>query len=295
MFHKKLQKGILAVVLAASYESASAISVTGTDDGTLLANTILGSGITISNVNYSDGSNAVQSGTFSGGLSSGLSMDKGIIMTTGFATDAPGPNTSDSLSKNTNAPGDADLSALSGNATNDAAVLKFDFDSTGGNLFFNFQFASEEYNEYTNSKFNDVFAFFLDGTNIALIPGTTEPVSINTVNGGNPLGTNASNPGLFNNNDPSDGGPFFDLQYDGFTDMFTAKAMGLTAGTHSMELAIADASDSSLDSAVFIQANSLSDIPPTASVPEPTMLALVGLGLLLAGPFAGRIRRQSQS
>ena len=37
-------------------------------------------------------------------------------------------------------------------------------------------------------RFNDVFGFFLDGKNIALIPATESPVSIDNVNGGNPLG-----------------------------------------------------------------------------------------------------------
>jgi hypothetical protein len=141
---------------------AMAISVTGTDDGSVLVNEILGGGISVSNITYSDGTNYTQSGTFTGGLSSGLSMDKGIILTTGQATDAEGPNSSDGLSKDTNASGDADLNALvTPYSTYDAAVLEFDFSSVGGDLFFSFQFASEEYNEYTNSSFNDVFAFLL--------------------------------------------------------------------------------------------------------------------------------------
>jgi hypothetical protein len=265
---------------------AMAISVTGTDDGSVLVNEILGGGISVSNITYSDGTNYTQSGTFTGGLSSGLSMDKGIILTTGEATDAEGPNSSSGLTKNTDAPGDASLNALvTPYSTQDAAVLEFDFSSVGGDLFFSFQFASEEYNEYTNSVFNDVFAFFVDGVNIALIPGTTDPVTINNVNGGNPLGTNATNPDLYNNNDTG----AFDLEYDGFTDLFVAQALGLSVGDHHFKLAIADTSDGNLDSAVFLKAGSFSDKPPVET-PEPGILALLGLGL--AGMTAVRRRKQ---
>lgn len=161
--------------------------------------------------------------------------------------------------------------------------LEFDFASAGGDVFFNYVFASEEYNEFTNSQFNDVFGFFLDGSNITLIPGTGTPVAINNVNGGNPFGVGATNPGLFNNNDLQDGGPFFDIEYDGFTDVFTAQALGLTPGTHHIKLAIADTSDFVLDSAVFIQASSFSDAPTetrTDPIPEPSTYMLMGMGLL---------------
>ena len=204
---------------------------------------------------------------FVGGLAAGIGIESGIILTSGDANLALPPNTSDGITADNNLPGDPDLTALlqagdvAGDNTHDAAVLAFTFSTKGGNLFFNFVFASDEYNEFTNSQFNDVFGFFLDGANIALIPGTTTPVAINNVNGGNPLGTNASNSHLFNNNDPSDGGPFFDIQYDGFTSVFTAQAFNVGRGTHTIKLAIADTSDYVLDSAVFIQAGSFSDKP----------------------------------
>ena len=289
MMSKMYKKLLLGAVAILGCSQAMAITVTGTDDGSVLVNNILGSGITASNITYSDGANVMQSGTFTGGFSSGLGMDTGIILTSGAATDAEGPNSSDSLSVSTGSGGDADLSAASGFTTNDAAVLEFDFTTAGGDLFFNFQFASEEYNEFTNSSFNDVFAFFVDDVNIALIPGTTDPVTINNVNGGNPLGTNATNPDLFNCNDLSDCGASFDLEYDGFTDLFVAQALGLGAGDHHIKIAIADASDSILDSGVFIEGGSFSDKPPIET-PEPGILALLGLGL--AGMTIVRRRKQ---
>lgn len=287
--------GLALISLGAG--SAHAISITTTDDANTLANAILGSGITASNITYNGV--AIASGTFTGGLSS-IGIDKGIILTSGNANHAVGPNTLDNATGNNGLSGDADLDDL-GFSTADASVLEFDFTSNTSDLFFNFAFASEEYNEFTNSSFNDVFGFFMDGVNIALIPGTTTPVSINNVNGGKPLGTDASHPQLYNNNDISDGGPFFELGYDGFTDVFTAQALGLASGTHHIKLAIADAGDSTLDSAVFIEGSTFSSVPPIdvpgpnpTDVPEPTStLGILALGALGGGSLLKRRRLQT--
>ncbi len=245
---------------------APALTVFTTNDADILANTILGSGINLVGTPVYTGASAA-SGMFNGGLAAGIGIESGIILTTGLATDVLPPNNGVKASTDNGMPGDPDLNALlqargsssTGLVTYDAAILEFTFNSQGGNLFFNFVFASEEYNEYVNSAYNDVFGFFLDGVNIALIPGTTTPVSINTVNGGNPIGTNASNPQYFHDNSISDGGPFYSIRYDGFTSVFTAHALNLSSGTHTIKLAIADTSDGILDSAVFIQAGSFSD------------------------------------
>src|SRR5690606_19115784 len=90
-------------------------------------------------------------------------------------------------------------SVVSPYTTNDAAVVTFNFVPTGDTIMFDYVFASEEYHVYVNSSFNDVFGFFLTGpnpfgpnynnTNIALIPGTTTPVTINSVNNGQTYNT----------------------------------------------------------------------------------------------------------
>ncbi|MCC5639374.1 PEP-CTERM sorting domain-containing protein [Nostoc sp. CHAB 5844] len=267
---------------------AQAVNITTSSDPNFLVNNILGEGITVSNATYQGAS--IASGTFTGGLASGIGIENGMILTTGNAKLAVGPNNSESASSNNGLLGDSDLSALiSGVQTFDASVLEFEFTSTTGNLFFNYVFASEEYNEYVNTKYNDVFGFFLDGKNIALIPGTATPVSINTVNGGNPFGSNATNPQLFNNNSLEDAGLFYDLQYDGFTNVFSAQFLGLSEGIHRLKIAIADVGDHRYDSAVFIQAGTFSG-QPLKRVPEPTTV----LGLLASTVFGATSLRKRQ-
>ena len=256
--------------------SANAVLlVNTTNNATTLGNTILGTGITATNFVYTGGATA--SGTFTGGNSAGIGIDKGIILTSGNANLAPGPNSSSSAGVNNGTAGDAQLSALaSGGTTNNASILSFDFTSTSSDLFFNFVFASEEYNEFVGSSFNDVFGFFLDGNNIALIPGTTTPVTINNVNLG-------SNSGFYINNSPGSA----NIQYDGFTTVLTAKTLGLAPGNHTIKLAIADVGDSILDSAVFLEAGTFSDTDPTA-VPEPLTI----VGTLIGATVAFRTRQR---
>lgn len=68
------------------------LSITTYTNGSTLANSLLGAGVTISNITLIGGS--TQQGFFSGGAASGIGS--GVILTSGNANLAPGPNTSDS-------------------------------------------------------------------------------------------------------------------------------------------------------------------------------------------------------
>jgi hypothetical protein len=267
---KKSLSILVCVSMLAFSSVAWALSVTTTGDSEVLVDAILGTGVyNVQNISYTAGGVPHASGTFSNGTTSGIGIESGIILSTGNAADAVGPNTVDNITTRNYLPGDSDLAALAGYAnTYDATVLEFDFDvNTAGTLSFNYVFASDEYNEWTNSQYNDVFAFLLDGTNIALIPETDIPVAINTVNGGGPAyGSNPSYSQYYNNNNLDDGGPYYDIEYDGFTVVFAATA-DIGEGTHHIKLAITDVSDPFWDSGVFIEEGSFSFVPTTNATP----------------------------
>jgi hypothetical protein len=231
----------------------------------------------------------VARGAFAGGHGCGLPIEAGVILSTGYITNAIGTNNDDGnyaathgSSLGTN--GDNDLSHLVGEgATLDAAVLEFDMVSTNSFVLqFQYIFASEEYPEYIGSPptgFNDPMAIFvstnhdganwvIDATNnIALVPGTNMPVSVNTINGG---GTNAlppytyvppTNPQYYaDNGDPtySTNMPVFNIQDDGTTVLLTAQTYVSAGVTNHVKVAIADYAgdrgDNIFDSALFIKA-----------------------------------------
>lgn len=208
----------------------------------------------ITNVSFT-GSN-IAAGTFSGGTGI-IGFEDGIVLSSGNIATVKGPNTMDNATTNRNDAGDADLDALNLGTTGDAAVLEFDFECQNTKaISFQYVFTSEEYNEYVNGKVNDVFAFFLNGENIALVPSTTSPVAINSINCGNPYnlssGTNCS---LFRNNDLSDGGGTINTEMDGLTVVLTATGV-LKSGVNHIKLAIADVADKRFDSNVFLKGES---------------------------------------
>ncbi|MGG1676646.1 choice-of-anchor L domain-containing protein [Neobacillus sp. NRS-1170] len=217
-----------------------------------LVQNLLGGGVTVQNVSFNGAATAT--GTFTGGDGI-IGFNDGIILSSGNISNVIGPNNFDGITADNGTPGDTDLNSLiPGYSTQDATVLEFDFIPNNDIISFEYVFSSDEYNEYVNSVYNDVFGFFINGVNAALIPGTTIPVSINNVNGG-------SHSEFYLNNDLTDGGGSINTEMDGLTKVLFVEVPVNKGVVNHIKMAIADAGDRILDSNVFIKAGSFKDEP----------------------------------
>lgn len=211
------------------------------------------SGIVINSASYVGANGA--SGTFDVGTDI-IGIDRGILLTSGSVLLTPGPNDNDGAGFGNGLPGDAQLDGLiPGAATEDASVLTIVFTPTGNEVRFSYVFASEEYNEYVGTEYNDVFGFFIGGANYAVLPGTSTPVAINNVNCGNPPLEPPTNCSYFIDNTAG----ALNTQMDGMTTVLTFTAPVNPGVQNTIRLAIADVGDDVLDSAVFLAGGSFSD------------------------------------
>lgn len=247
---------ITSTLLAAS--ASSQLLVSPQNPTTLVQDVFVNqnSGVTISNVTFQGAPGAIG---FFDGSSSNIGLNSGILMTTGNLNIAVGPNNKPDAGINNNAPGTYLLSSILGNGvqTFNASVLRFNFVSKSPQVEFRYVFASEEYPEYVGSQYNDAFAFFISGPgitgmqNIARIPGTNVPVTINNVHAG------SYSQFFVNNGDGVNaGGPT--IQFDGFTRPLVAKATVQPCQQYTLTMVLADVSDPIFDSGVFLEAQSFS-------------------------------------
>ncbi len=227
----------------------------------LVQQVLIGGGIFSSNITYTGAD--ISRGKFWGGPGN-VGIRDGVLLTSGSVNIALGPNNSGGAGQSVNLPGDPDLTMIANVTTYDACVLEFDFIPQSKVVSFRYVFASEEYHEYID-QYNDAFGFFISGPgisgpysnnskNIALIPLTNIPVSINTVNAGNPYGSACDNCQFFVNNVQNF------TQYDAFTTVLTAWANVVPCETYHIKLAIGDGADHVYDSGVFLEAGSFVSI-----------------------------------
>ena len=245
---------------------------------TVLNQYLAGEGVVLSNGMFNNQSGIITSnqiGLFQCNEFTDFSIASGLVMCTGDATVAVGPNNNSSASlETTSSYVESMMTPLATNVLYDCASLDFDFMANSDTFVFRYIFASEEYCEYVYSDFNDFFAFFLTGPdpvtqmqttkNIAIIPGSISasdpnglPVSINNVNHGY-HGNDTPGPGdnpsysqYFIHNDFPTG-----TQFDGYTAVLEAGSTIQPCVNYHMKLSICDAGDSGYDSGVFLEENS---------------------------------------
>ena len=170
---------------------------------TLVDKILVGNGIRVGNIKCHTASRAI--GYFKC-PNNKIGIKSGLLLATGFATNAIGPNTSPGMTSvlanyTRKWKGDKDLNRLAkGLKAYDITTIEFDFVPLNNKVTFEYSFGSEEYKEYVGSRFNDVFGFFVSGPdikkkNVALLPNDKKFVAINNIN-------QKLNKHLFVDNDP---------------------------------------------------------------------------------------------
>ena len=245
----------------------------------LVRNVLLGTGVRVSNVRLNGSAGIISNGGDScrmigifttGEQETNLGIESGIVLATGCVDGVAGENdnwgyTGWDCTSNYGCSLFDDIIGVTNDegwgGANDVVLLEFDFVPTSDSIVFEYVFGSEEYPEYVYS-FNDAFGFFISGQNpyggqpyvnknIALIPNTEMPITINNVN-------DWDNSEYYVNNEEGEW-----VQYDGFTEPLAAEAKVVPNTMYHLIIAIADASDWALDSGVFLKANSLTSIADT--------------------------------
>jgi GEVED domain/SdrD B-like domain len=278
----------LLFALLTATAAYAVLGITPTTTAAVLQTALQGNNVTISNVTVSQGITTGQVGTFAGGLTGGagpvIGIDSGVVMVTGTATTALGPNNNSSRTTGgETGPTDANLTTVDSGPQFDTAILSFNVVPSGNFMALDFVFGSDEYNEFVCTVFNDAMGIFVSGpgitgtANIARLSTTLSPISINQINRGikgvASTGTAVAPCTLTNGafyvknigeltaestgtpNSPlgtATSNAFTNLQYDGFTTPLTAQVKVTPGLTYTVKVVIADIGDSAWDSGLFI-------------------------------------------
>ena len=295
---------LLAIICLFTFFCNAQLVITNESSAQALAQRMVGDGVSISNVTFRG--NSLMAAYFKNQGNTNIGIDSGIVLTSGRAKstssvnglDGNGINTAGSVlaDEGWNIAGDADLATLIGTTTDDthdACVLEFDFVPLGDSVKFRYVFGSEEYTSDFVCSYNDAFAFLISGPgftgleNIALIPGTTTPVSIFNVNdvdgGGCP-----NNMSYFIDNTAN---TYYN--HDGLTVALTALAHVHACETYHLKIVISDVGDGAYDSGVFLEAKSLTS--NAFQLTNLTQIDNTGSSYLVEGCATGslKIRRPS--
>lgn len=233
---------------------------------------LLGEGVAASNITFTGSMSQLGYLSCGGdiGISEGMSLHTDNSLCNDFCSDCLGGSIEEQdLLTVANSVPPLIGQSFSVSAVYDVAVLEFDFYAAGDSIFFNYIFGSDEYLTYVNSQYNDVFGFFLSGPgingpynspegfpngaiNLAVVPGSDPelPITISSIN-------NTTNEELYVDN-PNQLG----LCTNGYTTPLVAKAAVQCGEVYHMRLAIADGSDTALESFVILEAGSFTSDSP---------------------------------
>lgn len=184
---KKIFLSVIFPFLLVIGQGRAQIRLSSIDVNEWVRKNFSGQGVVVGNVTHRGYPLAILSFTSTANI---LQVPRGLILSSGNSFNVAGYNnshnqsstfTNDAIPEN-----DDDLSKIIKEKLYDICSIEFDFVPMDNSIQFNYQFGSDEYPEYVDSPYNDIFAFIVSdeagSQNIALVPGTNVPVSINTVN-----------------------------------------------------------------------------------------------------------------
>jgi outer membrane protein OmpA-like peptidoglycan-associated protein len=270
MFHKEQ---LLILLIVMPLVTIAQIRVTECNDtltpAKIVRNYFIGEGILVSNIVFKGDPDALAIFTDTGAR---LGFNEGIILSTGLARHVCGPNSRDNAGANFARHSFLDEDMKTKTDMCDGAVLEFDFVPQKDSILFDFVFGSEEYPEFVNHEFNDIFAFYVykktpprsKAYNMGKLPNG-KTVMINNVN------DRTNGQWYIANNLPTM--PLYDyIEYDGLTTMLTAAANVEPYKTYHLKIIIADLGDCEYDSGVLLRSRSMSSIYSVAraqKIPKP--------------------------
>jgi len=270
MFHKEQ---LLILLIVMPLVTIAQIRVTECNDtltpAKIVRNYFIGEGILVSNIVCKGDPDALAIFTDTGAR---LGFNEGIILSTGLARHVCGPNSRDNAGANFARHSFLDEDMKTKTDMCDGAVLEFDFVPQKDSILFDFVFGSEEYPEFVNHEFNDIFAFYVykktpprsKAYNMGKLPNG-KTVMINNVN------DRTNGQWYIANNLPTM--PLYDyIEYDGLTTMLTAAANVEPYKTYHLKIIIADLGDCEYDSGVLLRSRSMSSIYSVAraqKIPKP--------------------------
>lgn len=255
-----MNKTLSLLLLLFSYTTISSqITVDNSQTAQELAQLLFNSSgcATISNFSVS-GNNSYASFNRNG---SDFTFENGIVLSTGFTNNIPGPNFSLS-DDNLDTPTDNDMNAHFTDTYN-TTILEFDFVPSTNYISFEYLFTSEEYQENDSNTcvYSDVFAFLIKAnsetnyTNIALVPNTNIPVQVTTIHPDVTSSCLAENEAYFGSwNSQTD--PSIPINFNGQTTTLKAESNVIPGEIYHIKLIIADHANHHYDSAVFLKADS---------------------------------------
>jgi hypothetical protein len=252
---------ILLLIFGGLQYLKSQIGIQPSSNAEALAQHIMGNGVVITQASLQAYTNAT---AFFTAANTNLGINEGAIFSTGsapttsnsfFTTQGcpliPGlssPMGSDAFASTYHSFSPDEIPELNGiispqTLVYDAVKLSVQFIALEASFSVQYVFASEEFPVWMD-PFLDFFVILISGPgingfqNIARVPGSNQPVNVGTI--GNQF---------INNN-----GPTWHA-YDGFSPVYTASINLMPNQVYTVHFIIADVSDSSFDSAVFIKKN----------------------------------------